>query len=191
MTRQKSRPNKKKRQTRQQYIGSKKQHTTTLTATIVSQFVPSLPLKSRLLDKHTLKTPTKTTNRPKPGSIFSSGRCRIGHHNAHDTYTVRIKNASAAETILDLTPGTRIQLIEATFVNAYGDKKEKEISARSFHLLDDISETHHNSRPFSRNTCTTSATPSISWVIYPTEFGVKQKNGVTLHRPLLKIPVRT
>ena len=61
--------------------------------------------------------------------------------------------------------------------NSYGSKKYREISASSYEVMTEKPRT------------TTSATPSITWAIYPTEFGIKQKNTLTLHKPMLLMPV--
>jgi hypothetical protein len=177
MTRQNSRPPKKKHRNTQPQSVTQHIPPPSLDAVIASPFVASLPLKAQLREKRRNSEGNKPHWQPHPGTIFSSGQCIIGTKKGRDTYTVRIKRPTAATSILNLPPGTPIHLKNAKFVNSYGSKKYREVSASSYEV---ITET-----PRIR----TSATPSIRWVIYPTEFGIKQKNKLILHRPLLLMTV--
>jgi hypothetical protein len=149
----------------------------TLEVVIASPFKPSLALEAQLLEKRHSSVEKNPKWRPKPGSIFSTGQCIAGTKRGRDNYTVRIKNRGAARSILDLSPGTRIRLNDAKFINSYGSKKYREITALSYEVV-----------PMTPR-IKTSATPSIRWAIYPTEFGVKQKNKLILHRPMLLMTV--
>ena len=176
MTRQNSRPPKKKQAHNK--TGPKKrvvQHrnVAALDVFITSSFEPSLALKSEILSKRRNISKTDSTWRPHPGTLFSYGQGIIGTKKGRDTYTIRITKKSAAVAIIDLPAGTRIRLNNPKFVNSYGSKKYREISASSYEVMTEKPRT------------TTSATPSITWAIYPTEFGIKQKNKLTLHKPML------
>jgi hypothetical protein len=177
MTRQNSRPAKKKRNNTQSKPAVDHKPPMTLEVVIASPFTPSLPLKAQLRETRRSSNENKPHWQPHPGTIFSSGQCTIGTKKGRDTYTVRIKKPAAATSILNLPPGTRIHLKNAKFINSYGSKKYREISAVSYEIITE------------KPRITTSATPSIRWDIYPTEFGVKQKNGVILHKPLLLMTV--
>ena len=175
MTRQNSRPPKQK-QTHHKTSPNRviqHQNIAALDVFITSSFEPSLALKSEILSKRRNISKTDSTWRPHPGTLFSYGQGIIGTKKGRDTYTIRITKKSAAVAIIDLPAGTRIRLNNPKFVNSYGSKKYREISASSYEV---ITETPR---------VTTSATPLIRWVIYPTEFGIKQKNKLTLHKPML------
>ena len=178
MTRQNSRTAKKKRHNTQSKPAVHHKPPMSLDVVIASPFVPSLPLKAQIREKRRSSDSNEPHWQPHPGTIFSSGQCIVGTKKGRDTYTVRIKRPTAATSILNLSPGTRIRLKNTKFVNSYGSKKYREISASSYEVITEKPRT------------TTSATPSIRWVIYPTEFGIKQKNGVTLHRPMLLVSVK-
>lgn len=177
MTRQNSRPPKKKHRKVNHFASAQPSVTMTLEVVIASPFKPSLALEAQLLEKRHSSIEKNPKWRPKPGSIFSTGQCIAGTKRGRDNYTVRIKNRGAARSILDLSPGTRIRLNDAKFINSYGSKKYREISASSYELITE------------QPRMWTSATPSIRWAIYPTEFGVKQKKGVTLHKPMMLVTV--
>jgi hypothetical protein len=177
MTRQNSRPAKKKRHNTQSKPAVDHKPPISLDVVIASPFVPSLPLKAQLHEKRRSSDGSEPHWQPHPGTIFSSGQCIVGTKKGRDTYTVRIKQPASATSILNLPPGTRLHLKNAKFVNSYGSKKYREISASSYELVTE--------QPRIR----TSATPSIKWAIYPTEFGIKQKNKLTLHKPLLLMTI--
>ena len=177
MTRQNSRPAKKKQRNTQAQSMTDHIPPPSLDVVIASPFVASLPLKAQLREKRLTSFGNKPHWQPHPGTIFSSGQCIVGTKKGRDTYTVRIKKPAAATSILNLSAGTRIHLKDAKFVNSYGSKKYREISASSYEVITEKLQ------------ITTSATPSIKWAIYPTEFGIKQKNKLTLHKPMLLIPV--
>ena len=177
MTRQNSRPAKKKRHNTQSKPAVHHKPPMSLDVVIASPFVPSLPLKAQLREKRRSSNGNEPHWQPHPGTIFSSGQCIVGTKKGRDNYIVRIKNPAAATSILDLSPGTPIHLKNAKFVNSYGSKKYREISASSYEVITEKPRT------------TTSATPLIRWAIYPTEFGIKQKNKMTLHKPLLLMTV--
>ena len=176
MTRQNSRPAKQK----QKHRGTKQKTVThhppitSLDAFICSPFEASLALKSEILSKRKGNTETESTWRPNPGAMFSSGQCMIGTKKRHDKYTIRITKLTAAQEVLHLPAGTRIRLKNAKFVNSYGSKKYREISAPSFEIVADT--------PCNR-------TPSTKLFIYPTEHGVK-KGKVTYDVPMLAIPIQ-
>lgn len=173
MTRQNSRPSKKKRQATKKLDVAKHSATTSMVATTISQFAPSLTLKEVIRVRWKHHNSNHSTNHHKPGSIFSSGKCRFGSNGNQSVYTVRIRNAEAAESVLNIPIGTQIRLDGAKIIKPYGNMGCKEISARSFAVVE------------TENIIQASNMPTVSWAIYPTEFGVKQKNGVTLHRPML------
>jgi hypothetical protein len=177
MTRQKSRPAKQKH--RKTHHKSKTQQPTiaSLDAFMCSPFEPSLALKSLIISKRKDKSETESTWQPRPGALFSSGKCIIGTKKGRDNYTVRITNKSAAQSILKLEAGTRIRLKNAKFINSYGSKKYREISASSFEVITDT--------PREKN----SATPATKIFIYPDLHGTKQKKGVTHHKPICVITV--
>ena len=180
MTRQNSRPPKKKQahnKTSPKKRVVQHRNVAALDVFISSSFEPSLALKSEILSKRRNISKTDSTWRPHPGTLFSYGQGIIGTKKGRDTYTIRITKKSAAVAIIDLPAGTRIRLNNPKFVNSYGSKKYREISASSYEVITE--------KPRTR----TSATPSIKWIIYPTEFGIKQKNKLTLHRPLLMVTV--
>ena len=186
MTRQNSRPPKKKHSRQPKASTARTAIKTSFTATIVTGFTPSLPLKASMQNKHHESAQSSSNTRPKPGSMFSTGRCDIHNPDGRDTYTVRINNVVAAQSILKLPTGTRIQLTDATFINSYGSKHYKEISARSFQVLTNEA---NDKEALIGSEKHTSDTTKRKLVIYPTEFGIKIKNGVTLHRPMLTMYV--
>jgi hypothetical protein len=186
MTRQNSRPEKKKHHKTRQKVESQQTSTTSLVATIVNPFTPSLQLKAELLERRRQKNGPKKSKKPKPGSIFASGRCKVGCHNRSDIYTVRIRNKVSAEKILRVPSGIKIRLTDAKFVNSYGNNRYKDVSARSFEVIQSPSNT--DSSPSTNCTHGKSIAPSKVWAIYPDGTGVKHRNGVTVFRPLLIIP---
>ena len=181
MTRQKSRPPKQKQKKKQ---GKTEQETVnhhspiaSLDAFISSPFEASLALKSQMLSKSKGNNETESRWRPNPGALFSSGQCIIGSKKRHDKYTIRITKLTAAQAVLHLPPGTRIRLKNAKFVNSYGSKKYREISAPSFEIVDDTPRS------------ATPSTPSTKLFIFPTEHGVK-KGKVTYHVPMLVVRIQ-
>jgi hypothetical protein len=179
MTRQKSRPAKQKKKQRKTHQKSNNQETfiASLEAFMCSPFEPSLALKSLIISKRKDKSETESTWQPRPGALFSSGKCIIGTKKGRDNYTVRITNKSAAQSILQLEAGTRIRLKNAKFINSYGSKKYREISASTFEVITDTPREK------------TSATPATKLFIYLDLNGTKQKKGVTHHKPICVITV--
>ena len=143
MTRQNSRPAKKKQRNTQPQSVTNHIPPPSLDVVIASPFVPSLPLKAQLREKHRSSNGNESHWQPHPGTIFSSGQCIVGTKKGRDTYTVRIKKPAAATSILNLSPGTPIHLKNAKFVNSYGSKKYREISASSYEVITEKT-THYN-----------------------------------------------
>lgn len=179
MTRQKSRPTKQKQKHRKTHQKSNNQEAViaSLDAFMCSPFEPSLALQALITRKRKDKSETDSTWQPHPGALFSSGKCIIGTKKGRDNYTVRITNKSAAQSILQLEAGTRIRLKNAKFINSYGSKKYREISASSFEVVPGAPREK------------TSATPATKIFIYPDLQGAKQKKGVTHHKPMYVMTV--
>jgi hypothetical protein len=143
---------------------------------VLTQFTQSAALKAK---NHEQRANTKFRSRP--GALFSSGLCDIGAGNKKQTYVVRITDAVAAQSIVNIPPGTRIRLPKASFVDSYGNSSNKDISCNTYIVKTDGIETT------SASSTTDTTTTSTGWFIYPSENGIKHKNGVVVHRPMLLV----
>lgn len=188
MTRQNSRPAKKKQSHRSKENRSARQTPkANYTATVVQRFVPTTPLKAKIQQNRRRDEASRTSSNPKPGTAYSYGRCDIHRPNGKDTYTIRIYNFTDAQSILNVPPGTKIQLNNAAFVDSSYDRRIKEVSASSFDILksEELQRPQVSVAPAGQ---ITSANPQKSgWVLYQHKSGIKQKNGVILNREMIRL----
>jgi hypothetical protein len=185
MTRQNSRPPKKKYNKQHSKKNSQPAPKITLDATVISQFTASSALKAQI---HSKRRETKTEQakyKPYIGTVFASGVCDIGTGKNKQTYVVRITNTSAAEEVLRVLPGTQIRLPQASFVESYSGHKNKEVSSSSYVVITDSTTSTTPTNVTSGSTGTAPSSSVRSWFIYPANGGTKEKNGVTVRRPLL------
>lgn len=185
MTRQNSRPAKKKHHKQQSQKDSQQSSKIVLTATVISPFTASSALKAQIHNNKRNTQNEQSKFKPYTGTVFASGVCDIGSGKNKQTYVVRITNTTAAKEILRVLPGTQIRLPKASFVESYSGSRNKEISSSTYVVITDssISTTSTCGSAGSSTPMTSSA--ARSWFIYPTSGGTKLKNGVTVHRPFL------
>lgn len=187
MTRQNSRPAKKKHTRKARTATSNNAPKATYTATVVQTFTPTNPLKAKIQRDRQSNESSKTSSHPKPGTVYSYGRCDIHRPDGKDTYTIRIYNYTDAQSILNVPPGTKIQLNNAAFVDSTYDRRIKEVSASSFDILnsEELQKSQNSIIPTKQ---TTNANVQKSgWVVYQHKSGIKQKNGVTLNREIMRL----
>ena len=185
MTRQNSRPTKKKHHKQRQTKPTQQSPKVTLNATILTQFTASNALKAEILNKQKGSKTEKQKFQPYMGTVFSSGLCDIGNGKDKQTYIVRITNVAAAESILKVSPGTQIVLSKASFVDSYSGKNQKDISSSSYVVNTELTTPTSNYSTNGNFSPTSSTASPDGWFIYPINGGVKQKNGVTVQRPML------